>query len=98
MATNNNNNNNPRFKNRLGDLNADYNTNPPNPPNPLNPSNLLNRPSASNSPNPPSSLNPLSPPSPLHLSNPCLYPPNPRFKDSPKNNTYLLQNNTNQSF
>ena len=57
-TTNNNSNNNPRFKNRLADLNADWNTNPPNPPNPLNPSNLLNPQSLSNPPNPPSPLNP----------------------------------------
>ena len=63
-APNNNNNNNPRFKNSLGDLNADWNTNLPNPPSPLNPSNppnllrSLNLPDLSSPLNPP---NPLSP-------------------------------------
>ena len=75
-ATHNNNNNNPSFKNRLGNLNADSYTNPLNPPYPLNP------PSPSNPPNSPSPLNRLSPPSLSHPSNPCLHPPNPRYKDS----------------
>ena len=41
-AINNNKNNNPRFKNSLGDLNADQNTNPPNPPSPPSPSHPPN--------------------------------------------------------